>query len=76
MRDLQGRATRSMVDITLNEVPEYQVNSGRDIASQATGGAKAAPNGGVKDQANQTQGVKSGPGVNNAGAAKAATGRG
>jgi len=76
MRDLQGRATRSMVDITLNEVPEYQVNSGRDIASQATGGAKKAPEGGVKDQANQTQGVKSGPGVNNAGAAKAATGRG
>lgn len=77
MRDLQGSATRSMVDITLSEVPEYQVNSGRDIASQATGGAKAAPNGGgVKDQANQTQGVKSGPGVNNAGAAKAATGRG
>ena len=77
MRDLRGSATRSMVDITLNEVPEYQVNSGRDIASQATGGAKAAPNGGgVKDQANQTKGVKSGPGVNNAGAAKAATGRG
>jgi len=76
MRDLQGRATRSMVDITLSEVPEYQVNSGRDIASQATGGAKKAPEGGVKDQANQTQGVKSGPGVNNAGAAKAATGRG
>jgi len=76
MRDLQGRATRSMVDISLSEVPEYQVNSGRDIASQATGGAKKAPEGGVKDQANQTQGVKSGPGVNNAGASKAATGRG
>jgi hypothetical protein len=41
MRDLKGDATRATVDISLIEVPEYQVNSGRDLASQVASAAKA-----------------------------------
>jgi hypothetical protein len=41
MRDLKGNATRAYVDISLMEVPAYQVNSGRDLASQPAGAAKA-----------------------------------
>ena len=33
MRDLRGYATRAFVDIELQQVPDYQVNSGRDLAS-------------------------------------------
>lgn len=82
MRDLQGKATRAMVDISFTEVPEYQVNSGRDIASQATGSAKSIlpTQAGVKGQANQgvaaAAGTKAGPGAGGATAAAqtAATG--
>jgi hypothetical protein len=42
MRDLTGNATRAFVDISLLQVPAYQVNSGRDQASQATAGVKSA----------------------------------
>jgi len=90
MRDLQGYATRAYVDISLTEVPAYQVNSGRDIADRVTGGAKSAlssqsqvnastnatratQGASVKNQAQQ-QAPSSGPGVNNKGAASAATG--
>jgi hypothetical protein len=38
MRDLTGNATRAYVDISLMQVPAYQVNTGRDQASQATSG--------------------------------------
>jgi len=41
MRDLTGNATRAFVDISLMQVPAYQVNSGRDQASQATAGVKS-----------------------------------
>ena len=41
MRDLTGNATRATVDVSLIEVPEYQVNSGRDLASQTASAAKA-----------------------------------
>jgi hypothetical protein len=41
MRDLRGNATRAYVDISLMEVPAYQVNSGRDLASQPAAAAKA-----------------------------------
>lgn len=41
MRDLKGNATRAYVDISLMQVPAYQVNSGRDQASKATAGAKS-----------------------------------
>ena len=87
MRDLQGKATRAMVDISFTEVPEYQVNSGRDIASQTTGGAKSTlanqsqtQTAGVKGQANQgvtaAAGTKAGAGAGGATAAAqtAATG--
>lgn len=33
MRDFSGRTTRAMVDISLIQVPSYQVLTGRDIAS-------------------------------------------
>lgn len=42
MRDLAGYATRATVDVSLMEVPAYQVNSGRDLASQTASAAKAA----------------------------------
>ena len=38
MRDLQGRATRAMVGVTLKQVPAYQVNSGVDQAGSASSG--------------------------------------
>ena len=41
MRDIRGNATRAYVDISLMEVPAYQVNSGRDLASQPAAAAKA-----------------------------------
>ncbi len=39
MRDIQGNATRAYVDISLMQVPAYQVNSGRDQASSVVSGA-------------------------------------
>jgi len=41
MRDLKGNTTRAYVDISLMQVPAYQVNSGRDQASATTSGAKS-----------------------------------
>lgn len=41
MRDLKGNATRAYVDISLMQVPAYQVNSGRDQASEVTAGGVA-----------------------------------
>jgi hypothetical protein len=41
MRDLKGNATRAYVDISFMQVPEYQVNSGRDLASKPAASAKA-----------------------------------
>lgn len=41
MRDLKGNTTRAYVDISLMEVPAYQVNSGRDQASTVTAGGVA-----------------------------------
>ena len=41
MRDLTGNATRAKVDVSFIEVPAYQVNSGRDLASQPASAAKA-----------------------------------
>ena len=42
MRDLSGNATRVNVDVSFTQVPQYQVDSGRDQASQAVTGSKAA----------------------------------
>ena len=41
MRDLKGDATRAFVDVSFMEVPAYQVDSGRDLASQTAAAAKA-----------------------------------
>lgn len=42
MRDLKGNATRAAVDVSFMEVPQYQVNSGRDLASQPAAAAKSS----------------------------------
>jgi hypothetical protein len=41
LRDLSGNMTRAKVDISLVQVPEFQVSNGRDLASKAAAGAKA-----------------------------------
>jgi hypothetical protein len=41
MRDTTGKSTRAYVDISLMQVPAYQVNTGRDQASAVTAGAKS-----------------------------------
>ena len=43
MRDLTGNTTRAYVDVSLMQVPEYQVNSGRDQASTVTAGGDVKP---------------------------------
>jgi hypothetical protein len=51
MRDVRGFATRAVVDIELQQVPDYQVNSGRDLASRATlGGLSSAVKGLITEQ--------------------------
>jgi hypothetical protein len=72
MRDLKGNTTRAYVDISLMQVPEYQVNSGRDLASKPAASAKslvfpdpkataeaqqAASSNSAKDGANQKVGT-------------------
>ena len=59
MRDLTGNAVRARIDINLMQVPEYQVNSGRDQASQVTAGGKV----GDKDQGVGASKPGSGPGA-------------
>jgi hypothetical protein len=41
MRDIKGDTTRAYVDVSLMEVPEYQVNSGRDQASKVAASVKS-----------------------------------
>lgn len=54
MRDLKGNATRAYVDISLMQVPAYQVNSGRDQASPTTSAAgEQIKADSVKEQAEQ-----------------------
>jgi hypothetical protein len=54
MRDLKGNATRAYVDISLMQVPAYQVGTGRDQASQVTaGGVSIQQRQNVKEQGNQ-----------------------
>lgn len=38
LRDLKGNTTRATVDVSFTQVPAYQVNTGRDSASETTGG--------------------------------------
>lgn len=41
MRDLKGRGTRAVVDIAFTQVPPYQVDDGRDLASKSVAGARS-----------------------------------
>jgi hypothetical protein len=41
MRDTAGKTTRAYVDVSLMQVPAYQVNTGRDQASKVTAGVKS-----------------------------------
>ena len=64
MRDLTGNSTRVNVDVSFTQVPQYQVDSGRDQASQAVTGSKAAF---PEQQANQGVGTdKAKSGANSA----------
>jgi hypothetical protein len=63
IRDLTGNTTRAHVDVSFTQVPAYQVDSGRDQASQAVTGSEANF---PEQQANQDVGKtkdKSGPAV-------------
>ena len=71
MRDLRGYATRAFVDIDLQQVPDYQVNSGRDLASTGIlGGLSSAVQKMVNTQNNGSKnGATSGTKSSAAGAA-------
>jgi len=72
MRDLRGYATRAFVDIELQQVPDYQVNSGRDLASTSIlGGVSSAVQGLI---GKQNSGAKNGTGSDSAAGAAASTG--
>lgn len=61
MRDLTGNTTRAYVDVSLMQVPEYQVNSGRDQASTVTAGGDLRPQiTGPNGQGNNAGGGKGG----------------
>lgn len=58
MRDLQGKSTRAFADISLIQVPDYQVNTGRDQASATVNSATSLlGNAGSSVSAAATQGV-------------------
>jgi hypothetical protein len=59
MRDLKGNTTRAYVDVSLMQVPEYQVNSGRDLASKPAAAAKALALPDPKETAAQQQAASS-----------------
>jgi hypothetical protein len=42
MRDLTGLATRAKVDISFSQVPPYQVDDGRDLASKTVSGTTSS----------------------------------
>ena len=54
MRDTAGKTTRAFVDVSLMQVPAYQVNTGRDQASSVTAGVESIlPKETPTDKANQ-----------------------
>jgi hypothetical protein len=73
MRDTAGKTTRAYVDVSLMQVPAYQVNTGRDQASAVTAGVKSAlisqvdllnkvsPTAAATSQTDQVKGKKAGP---------------
>jgi hypothetical protein len=83
MRDLTGNSTRAYVDVSLMQVPAYQVNSGRDQASTVTAGGEvrppvAGPNGQANNAGGGAGGVAGTPanGGSTSAAAKPASGPG
>lgn len=42
LRDLSGNTTRAKVDISFSQVPPYQVDDGRDLASQTVAGTEGS----------------------------------
>jgi len=53
LRDLKGNTTRATVDVSFTQVPAYQVNTGRDSASQTTSGKNSKQ---LQNQANTPAG--------------------
>jgi hypothetical protein len=79
MRDLTGNATRAYVDVSLMQVPAYQVNTGRDQASAVTAGVKSflpesTPVNAATNQANQQVPGKGSPTSPTSSSANAAAG--
>lgn len=75
MRDLRGFATRAFVDIELMQVPNYQVNSGRDLASKATlGGVSKQVQTLINSQNKDAAAKATGAAAGKAGASAAQTG--
>lgn len=75
MRDLRGFATRAFVDIELMQVPNYQVNSGRDLASKATlGGVSKQVQTLINSQNKDAAAKAAGAAAGKAGAGAAQTG--
>ena len=66
MRDLQGNTTRAYVDVSLMQVPAYQVNSGRDQANPKTSAAGAAVKQQFEDVKGQADQKIPGPGSSTA----------
>jgi hypothetical protein len=56
LRDLKGNTTRATVDVSFTQVPAYQVNTGRDSASQTTSGKNSKQ---LQNQANTSAAQKS-----------------
>lgn len=51
LRDLSGNTTRAMVDVSFTQVPPYQVDDGRDLASQSVAGASSLIKKSIETQA-------------------------
>lgn len=54
LRDLSGKTTRAIVDVSFAQVPAYQVDDGRDLASKQVAGGKSIL-GAVSDQVDKFQ---------------------
>lgn len=54
LRDLSGKTTRAMVDVSFTQVPDYQVDDGRDLASKSVAGGKSILSA-VSDQVDKYQ---------------------
>jgi len=60
LRDLGGNATRAMVNVSLKQVPDYQVGTGIDQAGASTGGQSIPKTAAVNQPAQQTTAIQAG----------------